>query len=116
MCLTNVIWFNSNRKLHFSLLHTEIGIGNKTINLFFDWTTKHVKLLSDEEVEISNVLIDLQIKSTQNRETFEKRTKNNCTTIAELRIERKEIETLLKEKDDDNCLLIRWNCKFERLN
>ena len=27
----------------FSLLHTEIGIGNKTINLFYDWITKHCR-------------------------------------------------------------------------
>ena len=57
---TNVFLFNSNRKLHFLLLDTEIGIGNKIINSFYDRITKHVKILSDEEVEMSNVLIVLQ--------------------------------------------------------
>ena len=50
----------------------EIGIGNKIINLFYDWITNHIEPLSDEEVEISNVLIDLHIEFNQNKETFEK--------------------------------------------
>ena len=31
----------------FPLLHAKIGIGNKTINSFNDWITKHVEPLSD---------------------------------------------------------------------
>ena len=88
MCFTNAILFNSNRKLHFSLLYAEISIGNKIINSFYDWTTKHVEPLSDEKVEMSDLLIALQIEFNQNKESFEKWTKNNCTTIADLRIEK----------------------------
>ena len=98
------------------MLHAEIGIGNKIINSFYDWITKHVKPLSDKEVEISNVLIDLEIEFNQNKELLENLMKNNCTTITDLRITKKLIESLLKEKDDNNCLLIIVNYKFERLN
>ena len=77
-------------KYIFSLLHAEIGIGNKIINSFYDQITKHVEPLSDEEVGFSNVLIDLQ--------SFEKWTKKNSTTITNLRIEKKLIDSLLKKR------------------
>ena len=41
---------------------------------------------------------------------------NNCTIITDLTIEKKLIESLLKEKDDNNCLLIIGNYKVDRLN
>ena len=40
---------------------------------------------------------------------------NNCTIITDLTIEKKLIESLLKEKDDNNCSLIIENYKVERL-
>ena len=99
-----------------SLAHAEKGIGNKLIILFYDWITKHVEQLSDVEVGMYNVLISLKIEFNQNKESFEKWTKNNCTTIADLRIEKKSIDSLLKENNDSNYLLIILNCKIERLN
>ena len=54
------------------MLHAEIGIRNNVINSFYDYTTKRVEPLSDEEVKMSNVLIDLQIDFNQNKESFKK--------------------------------------------
>ena len=54
------------------MLHAETIIANKIINLFYEWITKHLELLSDEEVEMSNVLIDLQTESNQHKKLFEK--------------------------------------------
>ena len=34
----------------FSLLHTEIGIGNKIIDSFYSWITKYIEPLSNEEI------------------------------------------------------------------
>ena len=62
------------------------------------------------------MLINLQIDFNQNKESFEKWTKKNCTTIADLIIKKKLIDSLLKERDDNNCLLIIGNYKLERLN
>ena len=62
------------------------------------------------------MLIDLQIELNQNKELLENLMKNNCTTITDLRITKKLIESLLKEKDDNNCLLIIGNYKVDRLN
>ena len=89
-----------------SLLHAKIGIVNKIINSFYDWITKHVEPLLDEEVELYNMLIDLQMEFNQNKESFEKWTKKNCTSITDLRIEKKLVESLLKDKDDNNFLFI----------
>ena len=62
------------------------------------------------------MLIDLEIEFNQNKELLENLMKNNCTTITDLRITKKLIESLLKEKDDNNCLLIIGNYKVDRLN
>ena len=66
------------------LCYMRIGIGNKTINSFYDWITKYVQPLSDKEVEMLNILIDLQVEQAHDKQTFEKWTVQNCTTIAEL--------------------------------
>ena len=44
----------------FSLLHAEIGIGNK-INYFL-WITKRMKKMSEEEVILTNCLINFKIE------------------------------------------------------
>ena len=46
----------------FSLLHAEIGIGNKIIDSFYSWISKYIKPLSNEEIEITNTLIELQVE------------------------------------------------------
>ena len=56
-----------------------------------------------------NVLIDLPIEFNQNKKSFEKWTKNNCTTIVDLRIEKTINWIIIKKKDDDNSLLIIGN-------
>ena len=42
----------------FSLLHAEIGIGNKIISSFYKWITTYIELLPVEEIEMTNTLID----------------------------------------------------------
>ena len=44
----------------FSLLHAEIGIGNKIISSFYKWITTYIEPLSVEEREMTNTLIDLK--------------------------------------------------------
>ena len=51
----------------FSLLHAEIGIGNKIIESFYNWISKYIEPLSKEEIEMTNNLIDLQIEQIQNK-------------------------------------------------
>ena len=50
----------------FSLLHAEIGIGNKIISSFYTWITTYIEPLSVEEIEMTNTLIDMQIELIDN--------------------------------------------------
>ena len=74
------------------------------------WT---IIIWRSENIQCVNWLINW---TKSNKETFEQWTKNNCTTIADLKIQEKEIESLLKKKDDNNCLLRSKNNKDERLD
>ena len=55
-------------KYIFSLLQTEICIGNKIINSFYEWITTYIEPLSEEEVEMSNMLIYLQAEQVHNKQ------------------------------------------------
>ena len=111
MCIANVIWFNSNRKLIFSLLHAEIGIGNKIINSFYSWITKYIKPILNEEIEISNNWIDLQVEQIQNKNLLEQISEQNITKIADLTTEKELIESVLKTKGGTNRFLIYGDFK-----
>ena len=45
----------------FSLLHAEIGVGNKIVYTYFDWINERIELITDDEVDLTNCLIDLKI-------------------------------------------------------
>ena len=45
----------------FSLLHAEIGVGNKILVSYFDWINERIEHIDDEELELTNDLIDLKI-------------------------------------------------------
>ena len=38
-----------------SLLHAEIGIGNKIMDSFYSWITKDIEPLSNEKIEMSKI-------------------------------------------------------------
>ena len=45
----------------FSLLHAEIGVGNKNVYTCFDWINERMEPITDNELELTNGLIDLKI-------------------------------------------------------
>ena len=63
----------------FSLLHAEIGIGNKIIESFYRWISKYIEPLSNEEIEMTNNLIDLQIEQIQNNKLLKQINHQNNT-------------------------------------
>ena len=79
------------------MLHAETGIGNKIIDSFYSWISKYIEPLSNEEIEMSNNLIDLQVEQIQNKKLFEQINQNNVTKIADLTTEKKLIESALKK-------------------
>ena len=68
----------------FSLLHVEIGIGNKIIESFYRWISTYIEPLSKEEIEKTNSLIDLQIELIQNKKLLKQTNYENVTKIADL--------------------------------
>ena len=59
----------------FSLLHAEIGIGNKIISSFYTWITTYIEPLPVEEIEMTNTLIDFKIELIDIQKTY----RNNST-------------------------------------
>ena len=68
----------------FSLLHAEIGIGNKIISSFYTWITTYIEPFSVEKIEMTNTLIDLQIELTDNEKKVKELNQHNITIIADL--------------------------------
>ena len=46
----------------FSLLHTEIGVGNKIVYTYFDWINERIEPITDDELELTNGVINLKIE------------------------------------------------------
>ena len=97
----------------FSLLHVEIGVGNKILESFYNWISKYIEPLSKEEIEMINNLIDLQIELTENKKLLKQINHLNITKIADLTTEKKLIEELLKDKGGTSRFLICGNLKLE---
>ena len=103
----------------FSLLHAEIGIGNKIINSFYRWISKYIEPLSNEEIEMTNNLIDLQVEQIQNKKLLKEINQQNVTKIADLTTEKKLIESSLKNEGGTTRYLIYGDLKMifiEELN
>ena len=66
------------------------------IDSFYSWITKYIEPLSNEEIEMSNHLIDLQVEKIQNKKLLEQINQQNITKIADLSSEKQLIESALK--------------------
>ena len=55
----------------FSLLHTQIGVGNKMVYIFFDWINEWIEHMMDNELELSNFLIDLKIELNKHEQDYD---------------------------------------------
>ena len=95
------------------MLHAEIGIGNKIIDSFYRWITKYIEPLSNEEIEMTNNLIDLQIEQIQNKKLLKQINHQNVTKIADLTTEKKLIESALKNKGGTTRYSIYGDLKLE---
>ena len=90
----------------FSLLHAEIGVGNKVLDSFLEWVDYRVEKLSQQEIEARDAyqlaLID-QKEAVSNRDSW---LNQYGAELAGYRTERKHISDLVKERDDQNKLVI----------
>ena len=79
----------------FSLLHAEIGIGNKIISSFYTWLTTNIEPLLGEEIEMTNTLIDMQLELIDNEKKVKEVNQHNITILADLTNDKKSIESVL---------------------
>ena len=75
----------------FSLLHVEIGVGNKIFCSCFESINERIGPISDEEVNMNNFLINLKIEQNNYHKEYDERINNNSSLLSELRLERQFI-------------------------
>ena len=88
----------------FSLLHAEIGVGNKVLDSYFKWINERIEHIDDEELELSNDLIDLKVELKHHVKELEQWIKSYSFTLATLWITRTGIIKDIDERDDNNKL------------
>ena len=86
----------------FSLLHAEIGVGNKIVYIYFDWINERIEPISDEELELTNDLIDLKVELKHHVKELEQWIKSYSFTLATLWITRTGIIKDINERDDES--------------
>ena len=86
----------------FSLLHVEISFGNKIVYIYFDWISERIEPITDDELELTNFLIDLKIELNKYEQDYDEWINNYSSLLVELRIERQGIIFLLERRDDSN--------------
>jgi len=82
----------------FSLLHAEIGVGNKILDSFLEWVDYEVENLSEEEITARNDHLKAIDDHKDKVETHTQWLNVNSTDLADLRSERMEINVWMKEK------------------
>ena len=75
----------------FSLLHAEIDVGNKIVYTYFDLTNERIEPMTDDELELTNYLIDLKIELKKYEQDYDEWINNYSYLLTELRLERQGI-------------------------
>ena len=75
----------------FSLLYTEIGVGNKISYSYFEWINERIELISEDEVNMTNFLINLKIELNSYQKQYDDWINNHSSLLTELRLERQYI-------------------------
>ena len=91
----------------FSLLHAEIGVGNKIVDTYFDWINERIEPITDEELELTNDLIDLKVDLKNHVKDYEEWIKNFSSMLAEFRLERQGIICFMEERDCMNKFIVK---------
>ena len=94
----------------FSLLHAEIGVGNKVLDSFFEWVNYRVENLSEEEITARDDHLKAIDDHKDKVETHTEWLNVNSADLADLRSERREINVWMKGKgltaDERECGLM----------
>ena len=94
----------------FSLLHAEIGVGNKILDSFLEWVDYRVENLSEEEITARDDHLKAIDDHKDKVETHTEWLNVNSADLADLRSERREINVWMKGKgltaDERECGLM----------
>ena len=91
----------------FSLFHAEMGVGNKIVYTYFDWINEIIEPITDDELDLTNCLIDLKIELKNKKKDYDEWINNYSSLLAELKWERQGIARLLEERDDINKHIVK---------
>ena len=69
----------------FSLLHAEIGVGNKIVYTYFDWINERIEPITDEELNLTNDFIDLKVDLKNHVKDYEEWIKTFSSMLAEFK-------------------------------
>ena len=69
----------------FSLLHAEIGVENKIVYTYFDWIRQRIKPIFDEELAVTNVLINLKNELNKHEQEYNDWIKHHTSSLTDLR-------------------------------
>ena len=102
--VVDVILFESVsiRLYIYSILHSEIGLGNFVLNLFFLWVDYRIENITEEEIEkrqlFATLITDVETKETQ---LDEYNNSNDGRELIDLKLERSELKEVKGFKNDD---------------
>ena len=91
----------------FSLLHAEIGVGNKIVYTYFDWINERIEPITAEELELTDDVIDLKVDLKNHVKDYEEWIKNFSSMLAEFRLERQGIICFMEERDCMNKFIVK---------
>ena len=78
---------------------------------YFEWINERIELISENKVNMTNCLLNLEIELNSYQKKYDEWINNNRYSLAELRLERQSIQCFLKEKDDNNNFVVAKNLK-----
>ena len=67
----------------FSLLHAEIGVGNKRNYSTFEWINERIEPICEEELDMTNCSINLKIELNSYQKQYDEWIKNKSSSLAE---------------------------------
>ena len=91
------------------LLYTEIGVGNQKKYSYFEWINERIELISENKVNMTNCLLNLEIELNSYQKKYDEWINNNRSSLAEFRLERQSIQCFMKGKDDNNKFVVAKN-------
>ena len=77
------------------------------IYIYIDWINERIEPITDDELGLTNDLIDFKVDFKKYEKNYDEWIKNYSSLLAEFRLERQGIICLLEERDDMNKHIVK---------